>query len=622
MVRTVPDSSNTQRAARLATVLGTLLAAGCSGGNGAVPPPPPPPPSPVDTTLPTIPTGLAAVVKSAMRVDLQWSAASDNVGVAGYEVLRDTASPVGTTAVLAAVTAGPTGTSASDAGLAPSTWYCWAVRAFDVAGNRSGNSAETCTTTPVLDLTSPTVVETTPAPGATEVPPTAVFTVRFDEAVVQATLAGGGFSLRDAGSATVPAAVTWDASTLTATLTPSAPLGYLGRYTAVISTAVTDLAGNHVLAAVRWTVQVAVKPFVLQFAAGGSLGTDGLGSLRVAVADFGRDGHVDFAFVCGPTFTDVCVARGDGAGGFALPSKFPVGQVLSSLNGFVAADLDGDGYPDLAVTEAPCGPSTCLVNGSVDVLLNGGAASPGNFGPPIRLGSGMYPMDVVAADLDGDGKIDLASVDRWSDRLSVFLARGGGTFAPAVPYGTVDSVTLIAIALRSGGPIDLVPSSGPVLLGDGHGGFTPSTSVFAPGMYPMDVVAADLDLDGKVDLVVANDGTDYVTVLHGDGTGGFPTATTVQVGAFPGFVWVADLNGDGWPDLFVVLHQNGGIGTNASVVLLGLGGGEFGPPVPLNGWPFAVADVNGDGKPDLIGGYQFDPRAGTYSVDVLLNVTP
>ncbi|HSN92222.1 MAG TPA: VCBS repeat-containing protein [Anaeromyxobacteraceae bacterium] len=261
------------------------------------------------------------------------------------------------------------------------------------------------------------------------------------------------------------------------------------------------------------------------------------------------------------------------------------------------------------------------MNGYVDVLLNVGAAGPGTFGPPLRLGVGIFPVEVVASDLDGDGNVDLASVERLSDRLSVHLATGGGAFAPAVPYPAADPVSLVAAALRPGGPVDLVSTGGPVLLGDGSGAFAPGAGAFEPGLFPMDVAAADLDRDGHVDLVVANDATDHVTVLRGDGTGAFPDAVTWQTGMYPGLVEVADLNGDGWPDLLAVLHQNGGIGSNASVVRLGVGGGALGPSVALDGQPFAVADLNGDGRPDLVGSH-FDERTWTYRLDVWLNATP
>lgn len=587
----------------LAAGVAALLLAACSGGGGGAAPPPPP-----DTTRPSIPAGLTATPTSATSAEVSWSAATDDVGVTGYEVQRDGAAVLTTAS-----------TAAHETGLAPLTRYCWTVRARDAAANWSASSPETCATTLAPpDLAPPAVVERTPAPGATGVAPAAVFTARFDEAIDPATL-DAGFTLRDGKGAAVATTASWDAPTLTATLSPSAPLEHLGSYTAVIGTAVTDVAGNHLALEVGWTVRIAPKELVLQHGAGGGVPCV---PHRAAFGDFDRDGHVDVAFVCGGS--PVWVALGDGAGGFGAANGFaiPVRPGPTFLNGITAADLDGDGYPDLAVADLTCPASgTCFVNGSVDVLLNGGAAAPGTFGAPVLLTAGMYPEDVIAADLDADGNVDLASADLWSRGVSVFLGTGGGAFAAAVPYGVVEPVTLIATALRPGGPIDLVPPSGPVLLGNGLGAFTPGTGAFEPGPYAADVAAADLDADGDMDLVVANSGSDHVTVLRGDGTGAFPDATTSQTGQYPGFVETGDLNGDGWPDVLVVLQQNGGIGTNASVVLLGTGGGELGAPVMLYEQPFAVADLDGDGRPDLVGAHLREPSA-TYVLDTWLNVTP
>ena len=580
---------------RLVAWMAALMLAGCPGRGGDAAP------SPTDTTPPTVPAGLTATPTSATSAALSWSAATDAVGVTAYEVLRDGA---------VALTTASTG--ADDAGLAPLTRYCWAVRARDAAGNLSGSCPEACATTPAPpDVGAPAVVGTTPAPGATDVATTAVFTASFDEAVDPATLQGGGFTLRDAGDAAVAATVTWDAPALTATLTPSAPLENLGSYTAVVGTAVADVAGNHLAAEARWTVRVQVKELLLRPGAGGVAPCV---ASRIVTADFDQDGHLDVAFVCSESH--VWVALGDGAGGFGTATGFAIppraGYGATFLYGVAAADLDGDGYPDLAAADG---------NGSVDVLLNEGAAAPGTLGAPVFLTAGMYTEDVVAADLDGDGNVDLASADLWSNRVSVFLGTGGGAFAPAVPYDAASPGSLLATRLRPGGPIDLVPSNGPVLLGDGDGGFTPSTGDFAPGIYPMNFADADLDRDGKMDLVVANQ-WDHVTLLFGDGTGAFPDPTVLPTERYPQRVVTADLNGDGWPDLLVVLYQNGGVGLNTTLVLLGTGGGEFGAaPIMMGDRPFAVADLDGDGKPDLLGSH-FNENPWGSVLDAWLNATP
>ena len=102
---------------------------------GAAPPPPPPPPP--DGEAPSVPAGLSATAASPTRVDLSWSASSDNVGVTGYTVYRDGTS-LGTTA----------STSFSDTSAAPATTYSYTVDAVDAVGNRSAQSAPATATTP------------------------------------------------------------------------------------------------------------------------------------------------------------------------------------------------------------------------------------------------------------------------------------------------------------------------------------------------------------------------------------------------------------------------------------------------------------------------------------------
>ncbi|GEJ58538.1 fibronectin type III domain-containing protein [Anaeromyxobacter diazotrophicus] len=107
-----------------------------------VAPPAAPEPPPPDLTPPTAPAELTATALGETEVELRWTAATDEVGVAGYEVVRD-----------GRVVAGGPGLGAREKGLAAWSSYCWAVRAFDAAGNRSPPSPAACART--LDLTPP-----------------------------------------------------------------------------------------------------------------------------------------------------------------------------------------------------------------------------------------------------------------------------------------------------------------------------------------------------------------------------------------------------------------------------------------------------------------------------------
>ena len=126
-------------------------------------------------------------------------------------------------------------------------------------------AAGSYTATYAADTTAPTVTATSPANGATGVAITAPVTATFSEAMDPATIGTATFELRDAGNAVVPATVTWDAATLTATLTPAAPLGGQATYTATVKGGATDprakdLSGNALAANVTWTFTTVAGP--------------------------------------------------------------------------------------------------------------------------------------------------------------------------------------------------------------------------------------------------------------------------------------------------------------------------------------------------------------------------
>ena len=154
-----------------------------------------------------------------------------------------------------------------------------------------------------------------------------------------------------------------------------------------------------------------------------------------------------------------------------------------------------------------------------------------------------------------------------------------------------------------------------MLLGNGNGTFQTAVS-YAAGSSPCSVAVADLNGDGKLDLVVANAGDNDVSVLLGNGNGTFQTAVSHAVGVDPTSVAVGDFNDDGHPDLVTA-----NTGENSVSVLLGNGNGTFQPAVnfAVGNLPTSVAvgDFNGDGKPDLVTANS----GGNFTVSVLLNTT-
>jgi uncharacterized protein (TIGR03437 family) len=181
---------------------------------------------------------------------------------------------------------------------------------------------------------------------------------------------------------------------------------------------------------------------------------------------------------------------------------------------------------------------------------------------------------ITTADFNGDGKLDLAVADIDSGSVTVFLGDGSGGFSPApgspFPVGTTP-VSIAVGDFGGDGKLDLaVANAGSanvtLLLGDGKGGFSPApASPFAVGSGPRSLVAADFNGDGALDIAIANSMDGTVSVLLGDGMGGFApcTGSPFAAGNNPLSVAAADFNGDGKPDVAVANQA----GNNVTVLL-------------------------------------------------------
>ena len=320
----------------------------------------------------------------------------------------------------------------------------------------------------------------------------------------------------------------------------------------------------------------------------------------VVTGDFNGDGIPDLA-IANYNSNNVAVLLGNGSGGFAAApgSPFAVG---TNPRGLAAGDFNGDGIQDLAVAN--------FGSNNVTVLLGNGS---GGFGPapgsPIAVGTNAFSVGV--GDFNGDGIQDLAVPNGGTNNVSVLLGNGLGGFAPASgsPLAVGSTPIYVAVGDFNGdGYQDLaVPNNGDgtvtVLLGNGAAGFATSPgSPFAAGTFPRTVVVGDFNGDGYQDLAIANSGSGNVTVLLGNGSGGFAAGpgSPFTVGADPVALAVGDVNGDGIQDLAVSNFNS----SNVSV-LLGNGSGGFaaqsGSPftVPANAVWLAVGDFNRDGVEDL-----------------------
>ena len=256
---------------------------------------------------------------------------------------------------------------------------------------------------------------------------------------------------------------------------------------------------------------------------------------------------------------------------------------------------------------------------SLVLVAAAGAADP-SYAPSGGLAVGRLPNSFAVADLNRDGHVDFAVANHGSDDLTVLLGNGAGGFNPAAgsPIAVGDGPSGVAATdVNADGKTDLVVADERsnevrVLIGDGAGGFAPGYSSRVGGS-PAQVVTVDLNGDGHVDLALPVWQEDWrIAVLLGNGAGGFAPGPPVGIGVRHGTAQIAlaDLNGDAHRDLVVA---NGD--SRAVSVRLGVGDGRFGvaSTVPAGNGPsaLAVADLNRDGRLDLAVGTQASD-AGKY----------
>ena len=240
------------------------------------------------------------------------------------------------------------------------------------------------------------------------------------------------------------------------------------------------------------------------------------------------------------------------------------------------------------------------------------------FAPAINYETGTYPISVFCGDLDGDGDLDLATANAWSNNVSILKNNGDGTFQPKVDYEAGDTPTSIFCAdLDGDGNLDLAVANSnsdnvSILKNNGDGTFQPKVD-YATGVEPYFVFGADLDEDGDFDLAVANWGSVTVSILWNNGDGTFQPAGECLAGWGPTSVFSADLDGDWNFDLAVTVGGN-----NIVSVLKNNGDGTFQSPnyYPVGNAPTSVfcADLDGDEDMDLAVAHM-----GSKNVSILKN---
>jgi hypothetical protein len=339
-------------------------------------------------------------------------------------------------------------------------------------------------------------------------------------------------------------------------------------------------------------------------------------SSAIAAGDYDHDGDID---VSSSSQGSLLIWRNDGAGNlsgglggeaypFASPDPLADGTVFSASNAYRqrAIDVNQDGWLDLLTAN-----SNGRASESWNLVLNNGK---GGFLDPVAYHCSQNTHDCNAADIDGDGDLDVLTIAQFSNSLTVHRNLGNEAYQAINDPATIDPLSerIASADIDQDGDIDAVAIglNASILRNDGTGAFSPVEFYDTP-IDGKEVVLADLNDDGYPDLVIGPDEDSapyFLGVSLNNGAGAFLPGTIVEPtpgGACgTGSLAYADFDGDG--DIDIALTEEQSCNGDPTRNLFGFrnnGAGAFAPYIiddNLLGRGLEVGDFNNDGVVDLI----------------------
>jgi 6-phosphogluconolactonase (cycloisomerase 2 family) len=333
-------------------------------------------------------------------------------------------------------------------------------------------------------------------------------------------------------------------------------------------------------------------------------------SYGISISDLDGDGKPDLITANYQNGTISIIKNASSTGKIQLESKMDFISGSNS-NRVKTADLDGDGKPDILVTS--------FSSNYVSIYRNTSSNNNITFADKIDFATELGPEDVSVGDIDGDGRPDMVVVNGNSHTVSIFrntsTSPGIISFAPYVNFLPSTHPFRVSIAdMDNDGKPDLVIANA--------GASSNSISIlrnlstigaisfaikvdYPAGTRPYGQAVGDLDGDGKPDVVVINNGSSTLSIFKNVSTNGIISLSLkidLPTGTFPQDISIADLDGDGKPDIAVTNNINNTSSVSVYKNVSSNGTLSFLQSVnyaSTNARGIASADFDGDGKPDI-----------------------